>query len=148
MLTSTGGVGKLGIFNPLIFTLGYTSTRPDELKQIATDKGAFVLDIRLVRWSRAPQWREGALASLLTWDVYRICDLLGNVNYKGGPIELKDPGLGVKLVLSLLAQKPVILLCACWSHETCHRLVAANLVAGSTIGCEIEHLYGSRKEGR
>ena len=129
-----------------LYTIGYTSTRPDELKQIALDKGAFVLDIRHVRFSRAPQWREGALAALLTWGVYKTAPALGNKNYKnGGSIELVNPEAGITLVKVLLESRPVILLCGCFRHETCHRLTVADLVV-KAIGCEIEHLYGGRKE--
>jgi len=152
MITSTGGVGKLGKFSTnKIFTLGYTSTTPEELLQIATERDALVLDIRLKAWSMAPRWRVEALQELLE-KRYIGMSFLGNLNYKsGGLTVLNNPERGLELVTRYLVTggdpKSVILLCACWSHVTCHRLVAAKLIAGET-GCEIEHLYGSRKEGK
>jgi hypothetical protein len=128
-----------------LFTLGYTSTTPEELKAIAEIRKAFVLDIRFSRYSRAPRWREGALADLLSWTTYRVAPSLGNRNYNnGGSIQIYDLKKGMEVLKMLLDEQPVILLCACHSHVDCHRAVVAE-EAVKQLGVEVEHLYGSRK---
>jgi len=131
--------------NSKIYTLGYTSTTPEELKEIAEKLGAIICDIRINPRSRAPRWNLVQFREAVGWDNYQYLGFcLGNKNYKGGPIELADPQQGVKLVRELLGKKPVILVCACYYHASCHRLEAANLITVAS-GSEIEHLYGSRK---
>lgn len=49
------------------------------------------------------------------------------------------PKIGVQQAMTIMEQGPAILLCACPDPQTCHRRVAAELIAAE-CGCEVMHL--------
>lgn len=107
------------------YTLGYILIEPAELLRLATELNAVVVDVRLSPRSRNPEWNGGRVAALLPPGRYRHEPRLGNLNYKGGPIKIRDLRAGTTTVLSILARQRAILLCVCADGETCHRAVIA-----------------------
>lgn len=123
----------------MLYTIGYTGLKIEKLKQWAEDHNALIVDIRLSPRSRAPQWNKGKLSAALG-DLYHHIPALGNINYKGGPIQLKDPTTGIQQVQQLLTgDTNIILMCVCADVTTCHRTPAAELIATAT-GQTVQHL--------
>jgi len=120
-----------------LYTFGYSGPLPHELRALAEHLDAIVVDIRFSPRSRNPAWTAGRLTSLLG-ERYRRLSVLGNRNYKGGPIEFVDLAEGVVKVGGLLRERPVILLCVCTDVERCHRLPAAEAIA-ARYGVTITH---------
>jgi hypothetical protein len=111
-----------------IFTVGYQAGwKPAGLQQAIDLLGATVLDIRLRPWSKVEEWQQGQLEVALSSYVHVIA--LGNLNYRGGPIKLKNERGGIARAVRVLEFGPVILLCGCWNAETCHRTVVAERLA-------------------
>jgi hypothetical protein len=124
-----------------LYTLGYSGwTAPELLRQVE-QLGALLWDIRMAPYSRAPMWQQGSLRALLG-DRYLHVRALGNINYNnGGPIRLAAPETCLnRLELALRAQ-PVILMCGCKDHATCHRTVAADFAVSRLPEVQVEHLY-------
>jgi uncharacterized protein (DUF488 family) len=120
-----------------LYTFGYSGRLPHELRALVDHLDAIVVDIRFSPRSRNPHWTAGRLTSLLG-ERYRHLAVLGNRNYKGGPIEFVDLEEGVVKVGELLREQPVILLCVCADVERCHRLPAAEAIA-TRYGVTITH---------
>jgi uncharacterized protein (DUF488 family) len=120
-----------------LYTFGYSGRLPHELRALVDHLDAIVVDIRFSPRSRNPHWTAGRLTSLLG-ERYRHLAVLGNRNYKGGPIEFVDLEEGVVKVGELLREQPVILLCVCADVERCHRLPAAEAIA-ARYGVTITH---------
>jgi uncharacterized protein (DUF488 family) len=114
-----------------IFTLGYSGIKPAKLKEIVEALGAHIIDVRLVPQSRwHPEWNSKALASEFgnryTW----IPDF-GNLNYKGGQVEINNFPSGVGYLRRAMRDgRSPLLLCCCKNVETCHRKVVAELIQG------------------
>lgn len=106
-----------------LFDLGYNDLKKaDELLAIAKTLGATVADIRFQPDTRNPEFSRKHLAEILGDDYVHIGEL-GNANYKGNDgIKLVDTGKGIEKLHALLAIKPVIIICACWKRNECHRL--------------------------
>ncbi len=127
-----------------IYTWGYAGSRPDDLKAFADTLGAAVVDVRYSPHSRwQPRWEGHELQMLVGFSNYFWYQQFGNVNYSGdGPIKLADPALGLHMVAPILAERPIILVCACRDVERCHRKVAAEYIQYET-GAPVVHLPGS-----
>lgn len=116
-----------------VFTCGYSGHTVAQLKQAAEMHKARVLDIRLSRCSRLPEWNEAALKRALGWR-YVPVPTLGNKNYKtGGPIEIYAPKLGCDVVENLLRANSQILLCGCRDFNSCHRAVVSQMLRARNI---------------
>ena len=124
-----------------VYTFGYGGRAPQDIATIAASLGAAVVDIRFNPQSRRPEWNGGRLREFLAGQGVRYAHVkaLGNENYKGGPIKLYLPELGVKVVGAFLETQPVVLLCACREVATCHRLTVAELLQ-ERLGVEVVHL--------
>jgi uncharacterized protein (DUF488 family) len=120
-----------------LYTFGYSGRLPHELRALVEQLDAVVVDIRFSPRSRNPHWTAGRLTSLLG-ERYRHLSVLGNRNYKDGPIEFVDLAEGVVKVGELLRERPVILLCVCADVERCHRLPAAEAIV-SRYGITVQH---------
>jgi uncharacterized protein (DUF488 family) len=131
-----------------IYTIGYSGWKPEQLRDTIHALGAVLVDVRFSPRSRQPQWAGGNLAKLVGAGSYRHLKALGNENYKnGGPIKLVDTQAGVAALAPILAERPVVLLCGCKDHHTCHRTTAAHALA-TALGAQVEHLYpGSTPTG-
>lgn len=122
-----------------LYTLGYTGLKPAQILAVALKLDAIVVDIRMSPVSRVPHWNGPALAQLLGTR-YVHTPAFGNVNYKnGGSIKLHSPNIGLQQIAPLLKRQPLILLCACPDPQTCHRRIAAEVIAAE-CGCEVVHL--------
>jgi len=110
-----------------VFGIGYSGRAPVEIHRLALQLNAVVVDIRLSPRSRKPGWNKGRLTTMLG-DRYLHLPELGNLNYKGGDILLKDPDVGIAVVVRELEHRAVILMCVCGELQKCHRLVVANLL--------------------
>lgn len=123
-----------------IYTLGYgAGWSPATLADAVAGLSAALWDIRYQPWSKSPQWRGQALAALLG-AAYVAVRALGNVNYRGGPVQLADPASAVARARATLAQRPIVLLCGCADAATCHRGVAAAYLAEQLGGVAVAHL--------
>lgn len=108
-----------------IYTIGYTGRKPEEIKQAVRERGAVLLDIRFSPRSRVPQWTKKRLTELLG-ERYKHVKALGNINYKGGPIELVDFEAGKAIIDGF--EVPVVLMCACKDQHRCHRTTVAQML--------------------
>lgn len=105
-----------------LYDIAYQSMKDAETLARAIRKmGAVLVDVRYKPSSRDHQWRKPYLVRLLGKQ-YRHMKSLGNRNYKSGPIRLDEPEMGVYDLLKVLEQVPVVIMCACWRRETCHRV--------------------------
>lgn len=126
-----------------LYTAGYTSLTPEELLDTAERLHALIVDVRLKPWSRwAEKWNKTNLIEV--WkDRYLHMDALGNLNYKGdmgkGVIMLNDVENGTTRLAVLLKTQPVIILCACKDHKTCHRTTVAQEMI-DRYNAEVVHL--------
>ncbi len=125
-----------------IYSWGYQGQRFADLQAFVEQTGAVVVDVRLKPFSRDPTWRRAALERAFG-EQYRWVEALGNLNYRnGGPVRLKDEATGLAIVRALVSRAPVVLMCACWNPETCHRgIITERLVAA---GYAVESLSTRR----
>lgn len=109
------------------YDLGYNDLKKaDELAQIANYLDSVVVDIRFQPHTRNPEFSLEHLQETLKGRYVHIGEL-GNKNYKGeGEIQLVNAEAGVAKIHSLLAEKSVIVICACWKRSDCHRLVVSS----------------------
>lgn len=121
-----------------IYTFGYQGRKVDDLKAAAEELDAIVVDVRHSPFSRDREWSKWGLAKSLAGRYVHLPEY-GNVNYKGGPILLKDAKGGTAKLSGVLATKNLILLCACWNQPACHRTVAAETLSEAT-GASVIHL--------
>ena len=99
-----------------------------------------VVDIRYRRASWTPAWGRMTEATVRAAGFdYAWLQGLGNVNYKGGPIQLANPE-DVQLLVHLADQQRTAIMCACLDVEKCHRLTVADLLARAVPGLVIEHI--------
>jgi hypothetical protein len=104
------------------YLAGYTGrpTRtPEQLRQLAINLNAVVVDSRYSPRSRVAHWNMDALWALLS-ERYVWCKDFGNPTFREGRITLRDPGYGLDSLLSLPSDN-FIILCACADGQTCHR---------------------------
>jgi uncharacterized protein (DUF488 family) len=118
-----------------VYTLGYGGRKLHEVEAIVTETEGILFDIRFSPRSRNPIWSGGKLRQALGHR-YKHVKALGNVNYKGGPIELVDFDAGVEAIRK--SGRPVILMCVCKSYDRCHRKHVAERLAA--LGFEIEEI--------
>lgn len=113
-----------------LYDLGYLSLSSNStLKEVATSLDAIVIDARFSPRSRNPAWNRNALQTLLG-DRYTHVDHLGNLNHRvqNAAIVIKDFPAGAAAIIWHLALHPVILMCACWNRDLCHRKVIVDLL--------------------
>lgn len=123
-----------------IYTLGYMASTPDALAAYVDQHDALLVDIRYAPYSRNPNWGGPALRGRFGAR-YVACRAYGNVNFRGGPIQLDDPDAAVRQLGPLLERQNVVLLCCCSNPSTCHRKVAAEHLSAAT-GAPVVHLPG------
>ena len=124
-----------------LFTYGYAGGKPEDLQSFLEETGALLVDIRMSPRSKMAQWTGQALRERFG-TTYLHLPQLGNLNYaNGGPIKLANPAQALDRLRPILAERSIILLCACYDWQRCHRLTAATFLADE-LGCEVEHLPG------
>jgi len=115
---------------PTIYTLGYGAGWSDaEIREAIARTRGLLVDIRYKPTSRDPRWRRARLER--TFDLHYLhLREFGNENYKGGPVKLVAPELGVEKIRNFLGRGlHPILMCACKTARHCHRRDAGELVA-------------------
>jgi hypothetical protein len=110
-----------------LYTIGYSlwdwEALTDQLKQ----HRAILGDIRHQPRSHNATWRKETLQGQLKGRYIHLPEF-GNQHYKDGVIALVNPDQGIAKLKHLLAISPVILMCACGNHRSCHRLEVAQRV--------------------
>jgi hypothetical protein len=79
-----------------------------------------LVDIRLNPWSDQPDYQREILEKRLG-ERYLSLPEWGNVNYKRGPIQIRDFQAGLRRLVALTPLRPVVLMCGCLSYGSCHR---------------------------
>jgi hypothetical protein len=117
-----------------VYHVGYNAYNSEQhVKSLMQDPKMLLIDTRLKPWSYKPQWsRDDKHVGACTvpglrsqWgERYRFAGhYLGNLNYKGGPIQIAHLETGLRgLTMYLREGHPLILLCQC-AHDGCHRYV-------------------------
>lgn len=79
-----------------------------------------VADCRINPHGGRGEWRQSELQALMG-DGYVWIQDLGNINYRGGAVRLKNPEAGLEKIKQILdSGKSVLLLCACAMVKYCH----------------------------
>ena len=107
---------------PKVYTFGYGGRSVDELLELAEQLDAVIFDVRYSPRSRAPQWNRSHLQAVFG-ESYRHLRDFGNVNYRGGPIQIVDYEAGKAAIEA--CNRNVILMCVCKDVHTCHRTFLA-----------------------
>lgn len=115
-----------------VYTIGYSGAKPQQIKALIDDLGAILIDIRLSPRSRVPYWNQAALVALVGPGNYIHLRALGNVNYKGGPIQIADFESGADVIKKQVS--PVVLMCACEKPDRCHRVIIGRQLASLGLG--------------
>lgn len=117
-----------------VYHLGYSEFNAEQhVKNLMSDPRMLIIDTRHKPWSWRSAWcKDDQVKAGLRipglqsqWGKrYRYAGkVLGNENYKGGPIKISDLETGLRgLTMYLREGHPLILLCQC-AHEGCHRYV-------------------------
>lgn len=127
----------------ILYSAGYGNLHLDAFCAFVERERLVVADVRLRPYSnRNPIWNQKALQARLG-DRYVWIDELGNLNYKGGPIVLKDEQEGLRRLRAFLEVHSVVLLCVCSDPTICHRTVIVQRLAGEI---EVRPLPGSLEQ--
>lgn len=120
-----------------LYTYGYHGGDLSRLTRLM-EQGAVLVDCRYQPFVQAPGWSRGELKERYGAQ-YIWMKALGNINYKGGPIQLANEREGVCRVRDGMTHgNTVVLLCACKDPATCHRTYVAERIAESMKACEVE----------
>lgn len=113
-----------------VLLTGYAGRKVADLKALAEQHNAMVVDIRYAPFSRQPEWQRDRLRAALDGNYIHI-QHFGNRNYRGdGPIVLVDPAAGMAILNSLPVQT-FILICVCRKADQCHRTTLARFLRDS-----------------
>ena len=102
----------------IVYTLGYSGRKMDEIQALVVEREAILFDVRFSPRSRNPVW-SGSSFRRVFGKRYRHIRALGNRNYRDGPIEIVDFEAGVEAIRR--SGRPVILMCGCRDYAECHR---------------------------
>ena len=127
-----------------IYTLGYARWSIAEVERCLHDLEAWLADVRRSPQTTKPGFSKSELAARLD-DRYAHIPALGNVNYKGGPVELAAPDDGIEQICA--RGLPVVLMCGCASPATCHRRPVAELL-GERVGGSTTDLRAPSEEAQ
>jgi uncharacterized protein (DUF488 family) len=125
-----------------IYSLGYTGFRYEALIAFVRERPRLLLaDVRLKPFSRFhPRWSRSHLQAALGTQ-YEWFEQLGNLNYKGGPITLKDPAIGIEMLRRRLDAHDLAIMCACRDPQHCHRSTITGLLEAE--GWTVEQVSAS-----
>ena len=124
-----------------IHTLGYAAWTTDQLQALVEEENALLADVRLSPKSGKAGFSKHELAGLLGQRYVHV-PAMGNANYQGGPIQIKDFDCGVQQLRRVFVERKVealILMCGCQNAQTCHRRTVAERLAKKK-GLDVEHL--------
>lgn len=111
------------------YLTGYTgkpTRNPEQLRQLAINLGAVVVDSRYNPQSRVAHWNREALRNIVGRSAYLHLRSFGNRNYRAGSILLDNPDHGLNL-LNQHTTETFIILCG----ETCHRKQVGEYLAAN-----------------
>lgn len=113
--------------NGKVYTLGYgIGINVDDLAAWLEEADAWLIDVRYKPSSRDSRWRGEQLTRKLG-KRYVHAGGLGNVNYRGGPIQLADPEPWYENIQEAVeAGRVLVLMCGCRNPWSCHRATIAN----------------------
>lgn len=121
----------------IVYSAGYQNMNREAFAEFVRRNGIKVADVRLKPVSRNHVWNKNALLERLVLSGYVHIPDLGNLNYKGGPIVLKDEAAGLLALRALLTISPVVVLCVCADPMICHRTV----ITDKLTEFKVRHLY-------
>lgn len=104
----------------MFYSFGYQGLKPEMVLSFLQDKDSLLFDVRLSPRSRIPGWNGDDLRRLLQ-DKYHHVSNLGNVNYRGGSVKIRNMDAGVNLLVRFHRLHNIALMCVCRDHATCHR---------------------------
>lgn len=120
-----------------IQTIGYTGRKPAEIAAIVRESDGLLLDIRYSAKSRNPAWNKRQLEEMLSGKYCHLWEW-GNVNYKGGEIDIADYDYGLTMLQAIIkdaeaagnlsGNEIILLMCACKDADHCHRTEVARLL--------------------
>lgn len=125
-----------------LFTWGYwgcgsrAADAADAFDRVESERGfaqPLLVDVRIRRAGRAPDFREAVVAGALGADRYLWMQDLGNAALGTGDIRIARPEavadlLGLAMGADLDERRRVIFFCACEAPASCHRAVVARLL--------------------
>lgn len=122
-----------------LYTIGYALWTLRQVVRLIRRLDAILVDVRFSRRTRKREFTPKALGGALGGRYVWAGDL-GNVNYKGGRIRIKNLSAGLGQLAELSSGgKPLVLMCVCADVAVCHRKVVAEK-AKARLGAEVEHL--------
>ena|SRR5215471_17748751 len=126
-----------------LYTLGYSGWTLDALRKVVVAYSAILADIRMSPWSRHPDFTKARLQYCLGQNYLHV-QSLGNINYKGGPITIKDYRAGKAIIVEAFRCAPsVILMCGCSVLTRCHRYDVSGRLS-QELSIDLEHLQKIR----
>lgn len=126
-------------FIPQIYSIGYSGIPPADILAYAKSVNALVVDTRISPRSRNPVYTRKRLTELMG-ERYQHIRNFGNQNFKGGEIMIQDFDAGLAEVRADLESRPVMLMCVCSSHTTCHRNVVIEMLLSHYPQATVTHL--------
>lgn len=125
----------------MLYTVSYSRLPVANLQAWLEAHDAVLVDVRLRPYSRSqPEYNRNQLQDRLGSRRYMHVPAFGNINYKGGDIELRDPAKGLHTIKPIMRNHPIVLMCVCWNHKTCHRSTVADFIIRHTNEYQVTHL--------
>ena len=118
-----------------VYTFGYAGKSLVATKELLDDRFGddyVVVDVRIKPWSKVNDWTKRRLASVFGPTHYTHVRTFGNVNYRGGPIQIVDMKAGAAWVRQRIDRQPgvaLIFMCMEKNPVGCHRVTIAAHVA-------------------
>ena len=124
-----------------VYEVGYQLAKSERyVASLMVDPAMLLIDTRLKPSSWRPEWKEDALRKKFGARYRTAGQFLGNLNYQGGPIVLKNPEAGIAgLVRYLNEGHDLVLLCLCDDYAVCHRHVIVERLLAQMPAVEIVH---------
>lgn len=112
-----------------VYTCSYSVHGPLIEWLMEHDPLTLFIDTRYKVYSVLPQWQEKTLRERYGKRYRTAGACLGNLNYKGGPIQIADVEKGIRGLLMYLREGyKLLLVCGCRQYETCHVKVIVELL--------------------
>jgi len=129
-----------------LYTVGYGAIKHiADLATVVKSRNLQLIDVRLSPRSRNPVWAGKNVAEVFG-DHYTHIQDWGNLNYRGGPIKIKNIDQGHTALLNALKGRDgAVLMCMCASHGKCHRTTVSDWLCRQHAACPT-HWTGSDVE--
>jgi len=111
-----------------VYPCSYSAHGP-LIEWLMRETSTLFIDTRYKAYSVLPQWQEKTLRERYGKRYRTAGACLGNLNYKGGPIQIADVEKGIRGLLMYLREGyKLLLVCGCRQYETCHVKVIVELL--------------------